>query len=176
MHDLPQFLLFIHQLPTILKSRPKVSSFSYLRVAPLFINWTGITPRHQLRVISLPNCYTEPLRQEPPPGKSQAGVCEGNCIQSSYCESFLPSSTTCIYAHLVQCFLLLQIVVTSQLATKMVNADGSPGTFDSGARGVVLPQLGMFSLNFTHSGWDDVKVKPMLMCDSVLSCRIPSWG
>ncbi|CAA7264278.1 unnamed protein product [Cyclocybe aegerita] len=36
----------------------------------------------------------------------------------------------------------LTIVTTSQLATKALNADGSSGTFDSGARGVMLPQLG----------------------------------
>jgi len=38
--------------------------------------------------------------------------------------------------------LLFQVVTTSQLATKMINADGSPGTFDSGARGIMLPSLG----------------------------------
>ncbi|KAF8965053.1 P-loop containing nucleoside triphosphate hydrolase protein [Flammula alnicola] len=36
----------------------------------------------------------------------------------------------------------LTIVTTSQLAIKMVNADGTPGTFDSGARGIMLPSLG----------------------------------
>ncbi|KAJ3513510.1 hypothetical protein NLJ89_g2908 [Agrocybe chaxingu] len=36
----------------------------------------------------------------------------------------------------------LTIVTTSQLATKALNADGTSGTFDSGARGVMLPQLG----------------------------------
>ncbi|KAF9078717.1 hypothetical protein BDP27DRAFT_1310058 [Rhodocollybia butyracea] len=35
------------------------------------------------------------------------------------------------------------IVVTSQLATKLINTDGSTGTFDTiGAKGVLLPQLG----------------------------------
>ncbi|KIK68483.1 hypothetical protein GYMLUDRAFT_237532 [Collybiopsis luxurians FD-317 M1] len=35
------------------------------------------------------------------------------------------------------------IAITSQLATKMLNADGSPGTFDTaGAKGVMVPQLG----------------------------------
>ncbi|KAF4618849.1 hypothetical protein D9613_009767 [Agrocybe pediades] len=36
----------------------------------------------------------------------------------------------------------LTVVLTSQLATKMINADGTPGTFESGAKGVMLPQLG----------------------------------
>ena len=36
----------------------------------------------------------------------------------------------------------LTIVLTSQLSTKMVNADGSAGTFDSGARAMMTPSLG----------------------------------
>lgn len=36
-----------------------------------------------------------------------------------------------------------QVVVSSQLATKMVNADGSTGNFETGARGVMMPSLGM---------------------------------
>ncbi|KAF9528441.1 P-loop containing nucleoside triphosphate hydrolase protein [Crepidotus variabilis] len=36
----------------------------------------------------------------------------------------------------------ISIVTTSQLSTKMVNADGSRGTFDSGGKGIMLPQLG----------------------------------
>jgi len=34
------------------------------------------------------------------------------------------------------------IVVTSQTATKLLAADGSPATFDTGARAVMVPQLG----------------------------------
>ncbi|KAF8182005.1 hypothetical protein BJ912DRAFT_600304 [Pholiota molesta] len=34
------------------------------------------------------------------------------------------------------------VVITSQLSTKMVNADGTAGTFDSGAKGTMLPSLG----------------------------------
>jgi len=36
----------------------------------------------------------------------------------------------------------LTIVVTSQMATKMLSADGSAATFDTGARAVMMPQLG----------------------------------
>ncbi|KAF8437980.1 hypothetical protein L210DRAFT_966220 [Boletus edulis BED1] len=36
----------------------------------------------------------------------------------------------------------LTIVVTSQMATKMLGADGSAATFDTGARAVMMPQLG----------------------------------
>ncbi|KAL0576031.1 hypothetical protein V5O48_005938 [Marasmius crinis-equi] len=36
----------------------------------------------------------------------------------------------------------LTVVITSQLATKLFNADGSPGNFDTGAKGVLVPQLG----------------------------------
>ncbi|KAJ7269634.1 P-loop containing nucleoside triphosphate hydrolase protein [Mycena rebaudengoi] len=34
------------------------------------------------------------------------------------------------------------IVVTSQMATKLLGADGSPANFDTGARAVMVPQLG----------------------------------
>ncbi|KAM6503354.1 P-loop containing nucleoside triphosphate hydrolase protein [Amanita muscaria] len=40
----------------------------------------------------------------------------------------------------------LTIVTTSQLATKMLKPDGSPGTFDDGARGVMHAQLGSLYL------------------------------
>ncbi|KAJ7185793.1 P-loop containing nucleoside triphosphate hydrolase protein [Mycena filopes] len=36
----------------------------------------------------------------------------------------------------------LTVVVTSQMATKLLAADGSPATFDTGARAVMVPQLG----------------------------------
>ncbi|KAN0084101.1 P-loop containing nucleoside triphosphate hydrolase protein [Tylopilus felleus] len=36
----------------------------------------------------------------------------------------------------------LTIVVTSQMATKMLSADGSAASFDTGARAVMMPQLG----------------------------------
>ncbi|PFH50604.1 hypothetical protein AMATHDRAFT_60704 [Amanita thiersii Skay4041] len=36
----------------------------------------------------------------------------------------------------------LTIVTTSQMATKVLKADGTPGTFESGARGVMQPSLG----------------------------------
>ncbi|KXN80588.1 hypothetical protein AN958_10409 [Leucoagaricus sp. SymC.cos] len=35
-----------------------------------------------------------------------------------------------------------QVVITSQMATKMVKEDGSRGTFDEGAKGMMVPQLG----------------------------------
>ncbi|KAH6917827.1 hypothetical protein BKA70DRAFT_2048 [Coprinopsis sp. MPI-PUGE-AT-0042] len=38
------------------------------------------------------------------------------------------------------------VLVTSQLATKFVNPDGSPGNFDSGTRGIMVPQLGSIYL------------------------------
>ncbi|KAJ8082820.1 hypothetical protein PM082_008676 [Marasmius tenuissimus] len=35
----------------------------------------------------------------------------------------------------------LTVVITSQLATKLFNVDGTPGNFDTGAKGVLVPQL-----------------------------------
>lgn len=42
----------------------------------------------------------------------------------------------------VLAFKNLAIVSTSQLSTKLLKADGSAGTFDTGTRGILLPQLG----------------------------------
>ncbi|KAG8216935.1 hypothetical protein J3R82DRAFT_7212 [Butyriboletus roseoflavus] len=39
-----------------------------------------------------------------------------------------------------------QIIVTSQMATKMLSADGSAATFDTGAKAVMMPQLGSYLL------------------------------
>lgn len=39
-----------------------------------------------------------------------------------------------------------QIVVTSQMATKMLNGDGSAATFDTGTKAVMMPQLGSYLL------------------------------
>ncbi|OAX41631.1 hypothetical protein K503DRAFT_767498 [Rhizopogon vinicolor AM-OR11-026] len=36
----------------------------------------------------------------------------------------------------------LTIIVTSQMSTKLLNADGSPGNFETGAKAVMVPQLG----------------------------------
>ncbi|KAK0452313.1 P-loop containing nucleoside triphosphate hydrolase protein [Armillaria borealis] len=38
----------------------------------------------------------------------------------------------------------LTIITTSQLATKLLKADGTAGNFDTGARGIMVPQLGAY--------------------------------
>lgn len=38
----------------------------------------------------------------------------------------------------------LTIVTTSQLATKLLKTDGTAGNFDTGARGIMVPQLGSY--------------------------------
>ncbi|TCD63491.1 hypothetical protein EIP91_005350 [Steccherinum ochraceum] len=43
----------------------------------------------------------------------------------------------------------LTVIITTQLATKLLNADGSSANFDTGSRAVLLPQLGMFPLHMT---------------------------
>jgi RAD51-like protein 2 len=42
----------------------------------------------------------------------------------------------------------IKVVTTSQLATKILNPDGTPGTFDTGGQGVMVPQLGDLSFSF----------------------------
>jgi hypothetical protein len=36
----------------------------------------------------------------------------------------------------------MQVVITSQMATKLLNPDGSNGTFDTSSKAVMVPQLG----------------------------------
>ena len=42
----------------------------------------------------------------------------------------------------------LTVVLTSQLSTKMVKADGSVGNFDTGARAIMTPSLGKSNARF----------------------------
>lgn len=59
-----------------------------------------------------------------------------------------PSSKTALLQKLKQALAKLTlgnritVVITGQLATKLLNSDGSPGTFDTGAQGIMVPQLG----------------------------------
>jgi hypothetical protein len=50
---------------------------------------------------------------------------------------------------MLDCHLLIrleeQVVITTQLATKLLNPDGSPASFDSGSRAVLVPLLGKFA-------------------------------
>ena len=45
----------------------------------------------------------------------------------------------------------VQIVTTSQLSIKMINADGSSGSYDSGAHGILSPYLGIYPSIFAAS-------------------------
>ena len=35
-----------------------------------------------------------------------------------------------------------QVVITTQLSTKFLNPDGTPASYDSGSRAILVPQLG----------------------------------
>ncbi|KII87852.1 hypothetical protein PLICRDRAFT_112094 [Plicaturopsis crispa FD-325 SS-3] len=67
-------------------------------------------------------------------------------FQSS--QTLTPGARNSLLARIKQTFTkacashVLSIVVTSQLATKLLNADGTPGNFDTGSRAVMVPQLG----------------------------------
>ncbi|KAG2059744.1 hypothetical protein BDR06DRAFT_949126 [Suillus hirtellus] len=45
----------------------------------------------------------------------------------------------------------LTIITTSQMSTKLLNADGSPGNFETGAKAVMAPQLGSAYLPASRS-------------------------
>ncbi|KAF8840557.1 hypothetical protein BDN67DRAFT_903341 [Paxillus ammoniavirescens] len=59
-----------------------------------------------------------------------------------------PSKKTALLENIRQTLLQacvsknLTIITTSQMATKILSADGSPATFDTGAKAVLMPQLG----------------------------------
>jgi hypothetical protein len=59
-------------------------------------------------------------------------------------------------------------MATSQLATKMINSDGSPGTFDTGALGVMVPQLGSVPLTVQMNAWTND-------CNDHRFCISPIW-
>ncbi|KAJ6487741.1 P-loop containing nucleoside triphosphate hydrolase protein [Mycena sanguinolenta] len=101
LHTLPELVVFIHTLPSILASRPKLG----------------------LLVLSSLHFPLQASRKLSNPAKKT--VLEN--IKQTLVQLTSRGVT---------------IVVTSQMATKMLAADGSPATFDTGARAVMLPQLG----------------------------------
>lgn len=60
-----------------------------------------------------------------------------------------------------------QIVVTSQMATKMLSGDGSTGTFDTGAKAVMAPQLGSYLLIDT-----DCRLKQAIPSQDLTTCLL----
>ncbi|KAJ7634591.1 P-loop containing nucleoside triphosphate hydrolase protein [Roridomyces roridus] len=100
LNTLPEMVVFLHTLPSILDERPK---FGLLVLSSLHF----------------------PLQ----PSKK-----------------ITPKMRTMVLENIKQSLLKLTargvtVVVTSQLATKLLAADGSPATFDTGARAVMVPQL-----------------------------------
>ncbi|KAF8162446.1 hypothetical protein K438DRAFT_1858624 [Mycena galopus ATCC 62051] len=100
LHTLPELVVFIHTLPSILASRPKLG---LLVLSSLYF------PLQASKKLSIPakNTVLENLKQMLVQVASRG----------------------------------LTIVVTSQMATKLLAADGSPANFDTGARAVMVPQL-----------------------------------
>ncbi|KAJ7247927.1 hypothetical protein B0H12DRAFT_1235160 [Mycena haematopus] len=101
LHTLPELVVFIHTLPSILASRPKLG---------LLVLSSLHFPLQASKKLSIPakNTVLQNIKQA-----------------------------------LVQLTARgVTIVVTTQMATKVLAADGSPATFDTGARAVMVPQLG----------------------------------
>ncbi|KAJ6557953.1 hypothetical protein B0H19DRAFT_1028551 [Mycena capillaripes] len=101
LHTLPELVVFIHMLPSMIASRPK------------------------LGLVVLSSLHFP--------------------LQASKKLSIQAKST--VLENIKQMLVQLTsrgvtVVVTSQLATKLLAADGSPATFDTGARAVMVPQLG----------------------------------
>ena len=47
----------------------------------------------------------------------------------------------------------IQVIITSQLATKLLTLENKPANFDTGDRAVLMPQLGMPSRSHDKSAW-----------------------
>ena len=62
---------------------------------------------------------------------------------SQVCASGHLTASSPLFQETVDHLHPVQIVTTSQLSIKMVNADGSPGSYDSGAHGILSPYLGI---------------------------------
>ena len=94
------------------------------------------------------NSISFPFQSHPdlPPSRKTAllGIIRQTLLQAcvsnnlTVCERGFPVRVGHLRVH--------QIVVTSQMATKMLSADGSAATFDTGARAVMMPQLGSYLL------------------------------
>ncbi|KAF8812156.1 P-loop containing nucleoside triphosphate hydrolase protein [Phlegmacium glaucopus] len=101
IHTLPELMLFLHQLASLLKSHPKISLVVF-------------------------NSFYFPFQN------AELGISQMKPLYEKVKETF---SQACASGHLT-------IVTTSQLSIKMINADGSSGSYDSGAHGVLSPFLG----------------------------------
>ncbi|KAJ7204844.1 P-loop containing nucleoside triphosphate hydrolase protein [Mycena pura] len=102
LHTLPELVVFIHALPSILAARPKLGLLVLSSLHFPFQATSSKKPTHQEK-----STVHENLK------KALAVLTTGG----------------------------VTVVVTSQMATKLLAADGSPATFDTGARAVMVPQL-----------------------------------
>ena len=65
----------------------------------------------------------------------------------------------------------IQVIITSQLATKLLTLENKPANFDTGDRAVLMPQLGMPSrvydtstrLNYTGDSWTTGKTLRLVL-------------
>ncbi|KAJ7108706.1 hypothetical protein C8R44DRAFT_803399 [Mycena epipterygia] len=103
LHTLPELVSFIHALPSILDTRPKLGLLVLSSLHFPFQAGSSRKLTHQTKTTVLDN-----IKQMLAKLGSRG----------------------------------ITVVVTSQLATKLLAADGSPATFDTGARAVMVPQLG----------------------------------
>ncbi|TEB23389.1 hypothetical protein FA13DRAFT_1818507 [Coprinellus micaceus] len=120
--SLSHLLLFIEQLPALAGTTLKVKNLT----------------RSQLNVNFIPNNGAQPLEQDYFASEAKASAREVDHRQSidgPFVPAFL--SPCASGPHLV-----IKVIITCQLATKLLNSDGSPGTFDTGAQGIMVPQLG----------------------------------
>ncbi|TFK38040.1 P-loop containing nucleoside triphosphate hydrolase protein [Crucibulum laeve] len=101
IQTLPELIMFMYKLPSLLASQPKTTLLILNSISFLF----------QFPRLSI-------------------------ATRNDHFERIMQSLTKASASRNVT------VVTTSQLATKVLNADGSPGTFDTGGIGVMVPQLG----------------------------------
>ncbi|KAH0826701.1 hypothetical protein J3R83DRAFT_5094 [Lanmaoa asiatica] len=135
-HTLPDLLIFMHNLLTEL--RPKVGITNY---QPHFSELTDDRWKTGLLVL---NSISFPFQSHPnlPPLRRTAllGVIRQTLLQACVSNNLTVGERG--FSASVKHLRVYQIIVTSQMATKMLSADGSAATFDTGAKAVMMPQLG----------------------------------
>ncbi|KAI0281828.1 hypothetical protein BGY98DRAFT_177697 [Russula aff. rugulosa BPL654] len=119
---LQDLLVFLHNLPSFLETHPSIRLIILNSIWFPFQTSPGLTQSRRTTLLAR-------VRQ----------------VLARLCSSLDIAVIPHLYArHL--CHLLIrlgeQIVITTQLATKLLNPDGSPASFDSGSRAVLVPQLG----------------------------------
>lgn len=142
LHTLPELVIFLHTLPSILQQHPRVSNRLHTRLITVLIFILFSDRVAGLKLPLVPATFTEwdqsfsPARRS---AKVKGHAHKSLCLHGSFREPIFIGLHGVPLRH-----GLGQVVITTQLATKFINSDGSLGGYDSGARAVMVPQPSMY--------------------------------